>query len=268
MRLAHIVPISLLDCVPIEQHTHLVLSSLVLSEKRYSAFYAERAQRGDTLIVDNPVHEDRPVSITQWLKACEIIMPHIAVIPDVIDSTDDTVANAERAATEFTRCDFKNVELMAVPHAHTQDGWLDCALKLSRIPSITWFGISLERRLNDDAYALVRRRERVVMMSQNPALAQIRLHLLGVSESAVELGDDKVWQRAESTDASKFAVWNMVGFPQFPPVPIAETQPYPGRIAFGGGYQYFFAGQPQGLSRRKMRSNLRLWNNYSEREGD
>jgi hypothetical protein len=264
MRLAHIVPISLLDCVPIEQHTHLVLSELVLFEKRYSAFYAQRAQNGDFLILDNPVHEDRTVKIEQWLDAIKLIMPHVAVIPDVIDSSLMTIDNAREAVSAIAKRNFQSVKLMAVPHGVTQYDWIQCARELARIPEITWFGISLERRLNDDRAALFRRAQRVNYMRTYPEFARMRLHLLGLSESGIELSPTQpIWSRVTSVDASKFAVWNMVGYPVKPPVPIPLITPYPGRAPFGGSYEYFFASKPSGLSTRKMKNNLRLWNEYA-----
>lgn len=267
MKLAHIVPVSLLETIPNYQRTHLVLSEIALSNNRYLAFYAERVQRGDVVILDNPVHENRPVTIERWLKAVEVLMPSIAVIPDVIDSEAHTMANVELAVKEFTRWGFKGIELMAVPHAVTQLGWLQCADELARMSEITWFGISLERRLADDTYALARRRERVQMMVQHPVrFDRIKLHLLGISESGMELGNDRIWQRATSADVSKYSVWNMLGTPVDPPVPV--TIPYPGRGPLGGSYEYFLAGHPRGLSRRKMRRNLERWNVYAEREID
>lgn len=269
MQLAHITPISLLDTIPVEQHTHLVLSELVRSNSRYSAFYRERAQNGDRIILDNPVHEDRPTKIEDWLDTIELIRPSVAVIPDVIDSQLMTLDNAREAVSKFRQRGFEKLgtELMAVPHADTQLGWLTCASDLARLGTISWFGISLERRLNDDGLALQRRRERVVMLSSfRERFAHIKLHLLGVSESGMELSDDRVWQRAESADTSKFAVWNMLETPVVPPVPT--TYSYPGRTPFGGSFDYFFAGHPPRVSRRKMRNNLRTWNQYATRELD
>lgn len=266
MKLAHITPVSLLDCIPNVQRTHLVLSELILTNSLYSQFYATRSQRGDVVILDNPVHENRPVTIGRWLKAVEVLMPNVAVIPDVTDSEADTMANVEKALKEFSRWGFKGIELMAVPHATTQTGWLQCSAELAKITEITWFGISLERRLSDDTYALARRRERVNMLWSNPKFDRIKLHLLGISESGMELGGEKVWQRAYSADVSKYAVWSMLGTPATPPVPV--TIPYPGRSPFGGSYEYFLTGHPKGLSRRKMRKNLERWCVYAEREVD
>lgn len=265
MELAHIVPISLLSAVPLQQSTHLVLSELVRSNEAYSRFYAERGQEGDRIILDNPVHEDRPVSIDHWLEAVDIIMPEVAVIPDVIDSGTETLANIEKALEVFTSRGYSGIELMAVPHAETQQGWLQCASRISQIKEISWLGISLERRFGNDPYALGRRRERVDMLNCFPErFDRFKLHLLGVSEAASELSGDPIWKRATSADTGEFAVWNLLGTPTVPPVPI--TQPYPGRGPLGGSFGYFFTGHPQDLSRRKFTRNLRQWLEYARRE--
>ncbi|HEV2175274.1 MAG TPA: hypothetical protein VGR71_16995 [Nitrospira sp.] len=268
MKLAHIVPVSLLSTVPNEQSLHLVLSELVLSDERYFRFYAERKNAGDFIILDNPVHEDRPVKFEHWIEAIMLLQPNVAVVPDVIDSTLMTLDNAREAVARFREYHFPQTELMAVPHSQTQYGWLQCATELARLGDpLRWFGISLERRLDNDPLALIRRRERVDMMLSFPErFGHIKLHLLGVSERGDELGNDSIWQRAHSADSSKFAVWSMLGTPVSPPVPI--LQPYPGRGTFGGSYEYFLAGHPQGLSRRKMLRNLRQWNEYAESEKD
>jgi hypothetical protein len=268
VKLAHITPISLLDTIPDEQHVHLVLSELVITVPRYCEFYLERRMRGDIVILDNPVHENHPVSIERWLEAIYAVTPDIAVIPDVIDSRDETERLAVRALHEFSRRGFLDVELMAVPHGQEQTDWLDCALRLAKFGKpLNWFGVSLERRLNDDTLALERRRNRLQYLIDYPHIFdRIKLHLLGISESAAELGEDRIWRRATSADVSKFAVWNMLRTPVKPPPPV--TIPYPGRQPFGGSYRYFFTGQPQWVSRRKMRNNLREWNRYAEREDE
>jgi hypothetical protein len=262
--LAHIVPISLLDTIPDEQTTHLVLSELILTNKRYREFYLTKRHDGHRIILDNPVHEDRPVTPERWLEAVNIIAPQVAVMPDVIDSDVDTLASAEAALRLFSTYASGTCELMAVPHGQTQLDWLQCAVKLASFPEIKWFGISLERRLQDDKLALYRRTERVQLMrTHSGSFGRIKLHLLGTSEAGLELGEDPIWQRASSADSSKFAVFNMSGIPVSPPVPI--TTPYPGRAPFGGGYGYFFAGHPPRISRRGMRKNLRLWTEYAQR---
>lgn len=265
VRLAHITPVSLLSTVPKEQRTHLVLSELALSSIPYYAFYATRAKAGDFIILDNPVHEDQKVTVERWIDAVGLIHPDVAVIPDVIDSALMTLDNAREAVSEFTKSKFEDIELMAVPHGETQEQWLRCARNLAKLDAVSWFGISLERRLEDDQHALLRRRERVRMMLNEPeTFGRIKLHLLGVSERGDELGDDKIWRRASSADTSKYVVWSMLGTPVRPPVPV--NRDYPGRKPFGGGLEFFYTDRPAVVSETRMRRNLRQWVNYAQRE--
>ena len=265
MKLANIVPVSLLGTIPHEQTVHLVLSELILENGDYYKFYKDRRDHGDFVILDNPVHENRPVAIARWIEAVKLLMPNVAVIPDVIDSDADTVSNAMTALRKFDAMTTDGIELMAVPHGVSQSDWRNCAETLARFEKITYFGISLERRLKDDNWALARRRERVrMLLDDTVAFDRIKLHLLGISERGDELGDDYIWSRASSADASKYAVWNMLGTPVTPPVPV--TKYYPGRGPFGGGYEYFTTDKPAVVSERRMRNNLRKWVNYAQRE--
>lgn len=265
MRLAHLLPVSLLEATPHDQRTHLVLSELVLSDIRYLQFYAAKLQRGDVVILDNPVHEDHKVTVQQWLEAIALLQPTVAVIPDVIDSDLMTLDNAREAVAKFGEYQLRSecqTELMAVPHGETQSDWFNCALSLSKISAVTWFGISLERRLNDDPLAVSRRRERVQMMTRHREFMRLKLHLLGLSEGIVELGGSFVWQRAESADVSKFAIWYLSGNPVYPPPPV--TIPYPGRAElFGGSYEYFTA-DCDGVDISDLRDDLTLWTDYAE----
>ena len=263
MKLSHLVPVSLLEWLPDEQTTHLVLSELILTNETYYEYYARRRDRGDRIILDNAIHEDRPVSLPFWLTAIEKIRPHIAVIPDVIDSDSETIDNAWMAVEMLKREDFTAPGLMAVPHGKTQGDWLECARKLAKLPEIAWFGLSLERRFNNDELALERRKERIKMLYHMSEFRRIKLHLLGISESGDELGEHAVWTRAASADTSKYVVWYLQGHPVAPPVPLYAK--YPGRDLFGGSYDYFFANMPLGRSKGRLRRNLQYWTEYAER---
>ncbi len=267
MKLAHIAPISLLNSLPANQRTHLVLSTLMLENLTYRRFYQLRKELGDTLILDNPVHENRGVTLEYWCAAVNLTRPSVAVIPDVIDSMDRTLSNVEEGISAISGYEIPDVQLMAVPHGHSQSDWLNCALSIAKYPEISWLGLSLERRLDNDDLALLRRRERVEMLRERPEVFdRLTLHLLGLSEGAIELGEDRVWSRAYSVDTSKFVVWNMTKAPVKPPAPIHEF--YPGRYFLGGSYNYFFAPSPEGTTLRKIRNNLTRWCTYADREQD
>jgi hypothetical protein len=262
MQLAHIVPTSLLEWLPDEQTTHLVLSELILTNEDYFRFYEGKRNDGHRIILDNPVHEDHETSLSDWLSAVERIQPAVAIIPDVIDSAESTIAKAQVGVDLFCGLGL-SAELMAVPHGETQVDWVECAQELAKFTEITWFGISLERRFKDDPLALTRRRERVEMLFDHNEFNRLKLHLLGISESGIELGEDGIWGRASSADTSKYAVWYLQGHPVLPPVPVDAV--YPGRTILGGSYGYFGAQMTLGRSKGGLRRNLRSWNVYAER---
>jgi hypothetical protein len=194
-----------------------------------------------------------------------MLEPTVAIVPDVIDDIPMTVNLARHAAgiVSSRKAILPQPELMAVPHGHTHEEFYQCAAELIKIPGITWLGITLERRLNDDQLALKRRRERLRMLSYDPLFSGTKIHLLGVSETAEELGDDSVWERAVSCDTSKFAVWALTRNPVAPPVPLST--PYPGREIFGGSYNYYWAHGLSWPDRRKFTQNLAEWSRYAQR---
>lgn len=266
MKLANIVPTSCLGAIPRNQTTHLALSNLILDNDTYFRFYRKQVQRGHTVILDNPVHEDTEIDPEDWLMAVAALKPTITVVPDVIDDSDATVQNANKLALRAKEA-HPGVKLMVVPHGFTQDDWYSCARSLFTVPGVDYFGISLERRLKDDSAALQRRVERLRKISLNESFDAISVHLLGTSEGGNEFAEPYRFRRAVSCDSSKFAVFYLCGRP-IEPTPLGYiTDPYPGREPFGGSMKYFEAepSLPVGGLRR-MRKNLALWCEFAERK--
>lgn len=263
MKLAHLLPISLYDATPANQSVHLTLAPLVSLYPRYTNWLRRRMDHGDTVILDNPVHEDVEPNIDIWVKAMELLHPTIAILPDVIDDDQQTVTNAAVMAKTVRRRHWP-VKLMAVPHGIEQSDWRDCARTLAAIPEIDWLGISLERRLKDDELAVARRYERLQFLRDNQRFDHLRVHLLGTSERASEFAGGRVWRRAETSDSSKFAVFYLTNQPVEPPGPVSV--PYPGRSPFGGSMEYFHA-KPQlpTFGKGRLTQNLAAWCNYAER---
>lgn len=263
MKLAHLLPISLIGATPANQSVHLTLAPLVTVYPRYANWLRRRMAHGDTVILDNPVHEDVEPNLDIWMQAMELLHPTIAILPDVIDDDQQTVKNATRLAQEVRR-HYWPVKLMAVPHGVEQLDWNNCARALGAINEIEWLGISLERRLKDDELAVARRYERLEFLRDNQRFDHLRVHLLGTSERASEFAGGRVWRRADTTDSSKFAVFYLTNQPVEPPGPVAI--PYPGRMPFGGSMEYFHATpQLPFLGKGRLTQNLAAWCNYAER---
>ena len=266
MKLAHLLPVSIIDSTPPQQRVHLALAPLVFQYKEYERFLRKKLERGDTVIIDNPVHENETVIPEIWLNVVRSLRPTVAVVPDAIDDALLTIKQARAYVPLLTGL---GVTPMVVPHGTEQRDFFSCARELATIPGVGYFGVSLERRLNDDELACQRRLERVRWMKRSERLDHIKLHLLGVSEYATEFlrwpkAEVEVWSRASSADTSKFAVFALSGSPQVPPAPV--TTPYPGRKIFGSAMDYFYhipTFKPYG--KHHLTRNLQLWCDYAER---
>ncbi len=267
MKLAHILPLSIIDTTPSAQTVHLALAPLVIRHHSYANFLRQKLRYGHTVIVDNPVHEDGPIDPVTWLSAIRSLRADkgtiIAVIPDVIDDDSTTV---KQAITYAPMVRGLGAKLMAVPHGVENHDFFECARKLVTVPGVTHLGISLERRLKNDELAYERRFDRLAMIRRSEALDSVRIHLLGTSERAYELCEDSnFWSRADSTDTSKFAVFALRGIPQTPPAPLVAT--YPGRKELGGSMSYFdHVPKFRPYGKYNFTRNLALWNNYAERK--
>lgn len=265
MKLAHIVPTSLLAATT-ECDAFLCLSSLIVSNPKYAEFHARMAATpGKTVILDNPVHENGVLNLDHWVEAASLLQPTVAIIPDVIDDWQETAAYAEKFR-HLIREVAPNTRLMGVPHGETHMDYMRCAIEMMQMrdPAIHWFGVSLERRLNDDALALQRRIRRVAMLQSEPSFAFRNIHLLGVSETAEEFTLPSL-RGVRTADTSKFAVWWLQGqgtIAPLPPVPI--KQPYPGRRSLGGSTEYFNYRAKTSFLAATLPAYLDAWSDYAK----
>src|SRR5271170_4803111 len=103
--------------------------------------------RRDTVIIDNPVHENEPVDPIIWLSVVRKLRPTIAVLPDVIDDDSMTIKQAKMYAPMVYGL---GVKLMAVPHGDCVADFYSSIHELVRISGVTHIGLSLDRRLDDE----------------------------------------------------------------------------------------------------------------------
>jgi hypothetical protein len=263
MKLAHILPQSLLECGR-GGDAFLCLSNLVMADDAYAAFHRDRAEKGSLVILDNPVHEDGVVDIDWWLEAAQRVRPSVAIIPDVIDDVEATVALATDLRKEMREA-CPTARLMAVPHGIEHHHFHRCAMALGELrdPMIDWFGVSLERRLGEDAVALHRRVKRLRILNSEPSLSKRPVHLLGISEKATELlsGWTDAFAGVVSADTSKFAVWQLLGATVLPPPPVPIE--YPGRAALGGSQEYFEYVPGRHFDHQQLTRVLDDWSQYA-----
>jgi len=249
MKLSHLVPTSMLSELPEQQTTHLALANLITDDEEYRDFYCRLVTSGHTVILDYPAHERLDIDLEQWLGAVEILRPSAVVLPDSIDSADETLLQAGIAIRMLLRKTLNQTpEYIGVPHGKTQKEYLACAEKLWRY-GCRWFGISLERQLSD-ADALNLRQQRLEGLLTNTYTKTSKYHLLGISETASELIDPFFQEHCGTADASKFAVWWLTSWDSAVPYPkdVPINRPYPGRKALGGSVDYFnYCGVSTGL---------------------
>jgi hypothetical protein len=261
MRLAHIAPISVLGFLPEQQSAHFCISRVVIQDSVYAKFYREQMRRGKHVILDNPVHENEPINFSEFFTAAEYLQPTVAILPDVIDDHAATMANAKQLSEELReRC--PGTQILAVPHAEEHDVFVENAAELLGLRGVSFLGLTLERRLNNDQLAYARRAYRLKRLLDDPRFSDVHIHYLGVSE----LGWEFVTSEARvvySADTSKFAARCLLGQPAAPPAPVRT--PYPGRIALGGSSEYF-AYQPDAetFNYAGFTGNLTRWSAYAE----
>jgi len=259
MKLAHILPIqaTIDGFTPTEQNVHLTLANLVLKHDSYARWFEDKVNDGETVILDCPVHEYEQIDAADWINAVRLIRPTVAVLPDVIESAARTIQRADYAMRQA-----KDVGLdcafMGVPHGNDDIEYVGNAIRLRNLGA-TWFGISLERRLLNDKLAYLVREKRLRLLVQNPHFEGCRFHFLGISERAMEFVNPFIQKHVYSADASKFALWNLVGNEPYPPAPLST--PYPGRAILGGSMEYF---DYEGYVSEEMTMYLSTWTKYAE----
>lgn len=263
-RLAHIAPTQMLPYLPFRRSgAHFAITRVFAADQLYRNFYLDQVRRGRWVILDNPVHEDAPISEDEFLSVATTLQPSVAVLPDVIDDPDQTIANAKRLAGELKyRC--PDTLPMVVPHGVSHDGFLACAHELATAVSGTGFiGMTLERRLRDDRLSCFRRAYRVKLLRDDPHFNGMRIHYLGTSEEANEFTTGEL-DLVYSADSSKFAVRALTNTEQDPPAPIACA--YPGREALGGSLAYFLWHSDKQLrgSQERFTESLGKWSDAAE----
>lgn len=268
MKLAHIVPVSCLHAIPEEASAHLALSNLIIENPRYAGYYRQQVREGKLVILDNPVHEDVPNSLERFVDAVLKLQPPVAVLPDIIDDISGTIISAEGASKYCTwvmqqHNGARLPAFMAVPHGFDTPQFVDTAAKLIEVPGVSWIGVTLERRLKDDPLALLRRRDRVLALANDTRFNGIKIHLLGLSESAIEL-EDPSFARVASVDTSKFVVLGLTGSWVYPPAPL--TLAYPGREGLGPRNEYFHYRRLTTSEGVRLQEQLRTWSAYAERD--
>lgn len=142
MKLGVIAPITALGKLSIGT-THLLLTSMVLSDARYRAFYRQRQEKfGDYLILDNDAHENKAsLDLDKLIEAAELMHPDEIVLPDVIRNSIATTKRSTEAYPILKKR-FPDAKFMFVVQGVTEVEWLWCLLwNINTLHGINTIGI-------------------------------------------------------------------------------------------------------------------------------
>lgn len=142
-----IAPTSMLSFIPEEASFHLILAHLLV-DPGYVAFYKQKIERGDTVVLDNSAFEfGRALSAEEIFKLIDDsgIEPTYVVAPDYPGQSWD---KTWISTVEFLdKCEALNkpYKIMAVPQSVKGDflGWLECYDRMMDEPKIEMIGMSI-----------------------------------------------------------------------------------------------------------------------------
>jgi hypothetical protein len=109
MEISHIVPVPLLDLIPKECKTHLVLAHLCEEHIHYLNFYREKAIMGHTIILDNSNFElgDDAFTADELMKIGERVKATYIMAPEYYKDARRTVEAMKSFLEELDRERFK-----------------------------------------------------------------------------------------------------------------------------------------------------------------
>lgn len=189
MKMAHIIPPSQLDAIPLTQKIHLCLVHLVERSEVYRDYYRNKAAQGHTVILDNSAFElgeaypaEQMLDLAEEIGATEVMAPEFFMnatktIDSIKEFSELMAARGGKASIFATICGADINE------------WLRCYRAVVELSNVSTVGISF--RANEfvpipevDTDILTKRRmeARITLMS---ILARLRSphvqhHLLGL----------------------------------------------------------------------------------------
>ena len=159
MKAAFVSPVKHLEALP-DTCYHMVLAHLVREHEEYAGFYSisGRTSRGwepqimgsgkpHITILDNGAAEDKLLSSVELIEVARLVQPNVLVVPDDMDSTENTVEMAKEFLRSDIVRDYVNdavitPQFMVVPHGQGLALWRQCLQRLLCISSYLWVGIA------------------------------------------------------------------------------------------------------------------------------
>lgn len=141
-KFAHIVPVSGLHLLDSKKYL-MCLAQLVLDNKEYARYYANRAKMSNTyVLMDNGAAEGDQLSMDDLIRACRIIEPDEIVLPDTLYDADDTLNKFNNSLSYFKTDMRLPYKIMAVPQGATFEDWKRCAEEMVKDIRVDTLGIS------------------------------------------------------------------------------------------------------------------------------
>jgi len=268
MKFAHITPISLLDRVlsPLDDF-HLVVLNVAERSPEYVEFYRDRIASGNYVILDSAAFEGDVATPERMVKAALIVQPSEVVLPDVLESGEETLRLSIQTASRLDRCGFPG-NFMAVPHGSSLSDYFRNATELSANLLAAFPGHQVTLGIQEEIPELFgmsrlelcrRLAHQLDSVAETGPVSQVRFHLLGVSEQ-LEEGSFEARQnpRIRSCDTAKFVIWGLDGI-HVTPRHRDHPPEYPGRKKFGGRLGYFDYDTKSRVRTHLVKENIAAW---------
>ena len=229
---------------------HLVVSDLILESPKYLRFYRGRLRQGDFVILDSPAFETgQQTDLQDTVHAVQLLRPSEVVLPDDINSAENTVDVAEDAIAALVDIGYTG-RVMMVPHGSSLSEFAKCFDDLLDLYLHKRITIGLQEEI-PELFGMSRQ-EMIHYLNQRYG-SPLTYHLLGVDE---KLEDQHVVD-ARSCDTAKFVVWGLNGWKIDPG---QESLPeYPGRKSVGGRTGYFQFDTAERELIECAQYNVRVW---------
>ncbi len=163
---------------------HLALAQRILSDPTYKEFYLKLPQHNIQIILDNGACElGESIPTPDLIQACNLINPHILVLPDVLNDGHKTINLVYKFLSNFP-LNISQLKFMAVVQGKTKQEWLDCLLQINKLNSVQYIGISNTNAIfNNDQHEFSRVKTINWLIENKLINPTKKIHLLGLGNS-------------------------------------------------------------------------------------
>lgn len=231
MRFAPVAPVTALPYLPRTDY-HLVLSNEALRNSAVVSWYGKARKRGETVILDHPVHERLPIpSLESILALCDAMRPTFTIVPDVIGDSSKTISQFKLLAPLIAST---GTYPMAVVQGKNWDEYWHAMYELAKLAD--YIAVPLIR-----VYEQISRAYFIEKLSEDGFFREhpyTQIHLLGEQDSFTDTRKLKHHPNVMGVDSAKPVYLAAKGY-EFP----AKRSDHWGRPAnyFDLPESYFFA---------------------------